>query len=250
MASATNTNQAIQGQAADEADNYCDWKAWGLDSFGRPTRDSSKYFDVEIAPFLKELSQPHVLELGFGNGEFLGWCLENGFKYCGLESNPILVTRARDFGATAFASIKESALPPATFNCVVAIDVLEHISHAQLREIFKELHDATQPGGYFIARFPNGDSPLGRPYQHGDITHVTTIGSLKLSQIAKATGWNLVSVGAPKIPLEGTGLLTKAKIKAGLACRALIEKAASTLYYSGQKIHFSPNCIAVLQRNK
>src|SRR5688572_31064921 len=32
--------------------------------------------------------------------------------------------------------------------------------------------------------FPNGDSPFGRLYQHGDLAHVATLGQFKIRQLA------------------------------------------------------------------
>jgi SAM-dependent methyltransferase len=49
-----------------------------------------------------------------------------------------------------------SALPDASFDCVVAVEVIEHV--AEDEAFVKEIHRVLRPGGRFLATTPNGDA--------------------------------------------------------------------------------------------
>lgn len=46
-----------------------------------------------------------------------------------------------------------------------------------------------------FCRVPNGESPFGRLYQYGDLTHCTTLGLSKFRQIGLACGLEIARYG-------------------------------------------------------
>ena len=74
-------------------------------------------------------------------------------------------------------------------------DVLEHlpIDHAEV--LLAHLRSALSPQGAILLRVPNGDSPFGGAYQHGDRTHVETYGSEKLWQLCVSLHLEIVHAG-------------------------------------------------------
>jgi SAM-dependent methyltransferase len=48
-----------------------------------------------------------------------------------------------------------SALPDASFDCVVAVEVIEHVADDEA--FVREIHRVLKPGGRFLATTPNGD---------------------------------------------------------------------------------------------
>jgi len=114
----------------------------------------------------------------------------------GIEVIPDLVQLAQDSGYQAISSEQTADLLANSFDLVVAFDVLEHIPQDDLPNLLSLIFQKLRPGGLFIARFPNGDSPLGLPFQYGDMTHVTVIGSGKLRYLAQQAKMNVVLCGA------------------------------------------------------
>ena len=230
--------------------NYSRWKNWTPNEFGRFSLQEAAYFDAEFGPLLRGVDSPQVLEIGFGNGKFLGWALDSNFDYTGIEIIPELVHRAEQLGVTVYNTIHGPAFQLLTerFDCVVALDVLEHIEQAQLPGLFEMVTRLLKSDGYFISRFPNGDSPFGRVYQHGDLTHQTTLGRLKIAQLANMAGLTVVSVGAPVIPKSGLRLTKRILVGLGLMARSILEYVIAHLYYSGMRVAFAPNLVAILQK--
>jgi SAM-dependent methyltransferase len=49
-----------------------------------------------------------------------------------------------------------SALPDSSFDCVVAVEVIEHVADDEA--FVREIHRVLKPGGWFLATTPNGDA--------------------------------------------------------------------------------------------
>jgi SAM-dependent methyltransferase len=177
-------------------DGYVEWKQWEDGSFAVvSTREA-----CDFAANVRKAGRPvpagsRVLEIGFGNGVFLGFGRSRGWQMHGTELNPALVERARQNG---FAATRTETLAPfraGEFDMVAAFDVMEHIPLDALPHFLDGVQRVLRPGGLYIARFPNGDSPFGRHLQNGDITHRTAIGSIRARYLATQAGLETVYVG-------------------------------------------------------
>ena len=171
---------------ADEAEvGYTEWKHWREQDFGKPSAAEERYFDAEIAARVLRGKDASLLEIGFGNGSLLGWAKKRFRSVSGVEQSRLLVERAR---AAGFDAHEDIARFPSTerYDAVVAMDVLEHLDAGQIDTLLKEIAQRLEPGGCFIARFPNGDSPFGRINQNGDITHINALGCMKMTYFAEA----------------------------------------------------------------
>ena len=195
---------------------------------------------------------PRTVEIGFGNGNFLGWIKSLGGEIFGVEVNAQLNERARlHFNSDRFfEDLYDPRLSDfaGSFTHIVAFDVIEHIRIEDLPGFLQRIRTLLSHEGRVILRFPNGDSPFGRMVQHGDPTHVTTMGRLKLAYLARNAGLKITDIRAPALPLHGVGvasLVKRAGVKLG---RYFIERLLSILYYSGQRIAFDANCVAILMR--
>ena len=83
---------------------YLDWKNWEPDSFAKTSRLEEAYFN-NIFKLLKLKKSSKILEIGFGNGSFLGYAVSQKFNYDGVESNQNLVDLAIDNNFSAYASL-------------------------------------------------------------------------------------------------------------------------------------------------
>jgi 2-polyprenyl-3-methyl-5-hydroxy-6-metoxy-1,4-benzoquinol methylase len=149
--------------------HYDSWKGWT-----RPFRfdeDDAAYFKKEFGRF--ELAGRKVLEIGYGEGRFLSWAASKGAKLYGTELVPAMRTAAVQFGVTLLSERLTDALEDhaASFDLIVALDVVEHWSHAELMLNLTALEALLRPGAYLIMRFPNGQSPFGLAPQTSDPTH-------------------------------------------------------------------------------
>jgi SAM-dependent methyltransferase len=81
-----------------------------------------------------------------------------------------LRTRRSNLDAIIFDDMTRSTLPDASFDCVVAVEVLEHVDEddAFVRHVSRVL----RPGGVFLMTTPNGDSvPNSNPDHKRHYTH-------------------------------------------------------------------------------
>jgi SAM-dependent methyltransferase len=184
-------------------DEYLAWKEWNPIEFCSVNRSEQKYFSAELSRTGRNFSPgSRVLEIGFGNGNFLAYALQRGWDISGVENNPRLVELAsKKVPAYAYAQLSE--LPDNSYDLIVAFDVLEHIPIDELPHFFSTVKRVLKDGGYFLARFPNGDSPFGLINQHGDITPVTTLGFGKIQYLMSPHNFKLIYFGGEKEVIFG-----------------------------------------------
>jgi SAM-dependent methyltransferase len=237
------------GPKAKYGREYLIWKNWGgAQSFGHLDRAYAAYYLAEIRNTgLGQINR--VLEIGFGNGGFLTFCKSQSWGVCGTEENSGLIEAAKLAGFEATPANQLSVAPSETFDLVAAFDVIEHIEQQSLPLLFDEIRRLLRPGGVFLARFPNGDSPFGLSLQHGDVTHVTTIGSGKIEFFAKNSGFQIVSMGGAASPIL-CGSITLAARRAVIApLRAVLDFVFKKIFFNGQKISFfSPSLVVCLRK--
>ena len=110
----------------------------------------------------------------------------------GTEVNRGLLESARQSGFAVTEAETLHDFPSQAFHVVAAFDVMEHIRLQALPGFLVQVRRVLKPGGYFLARFPNGDSPFGRHIQNGDPTHKTAIGSIRARYPAVQAGREVV----------------------------------------------------------
>ena len=223
--------------------SYTNWKGWQESKFLNFTLREKEYFEAQILPFVNNgIGFSNVIEIGFGNGSFLGWCKSINLDIIGVEVIPELNKRAIEAGVPSFDSIYSSDLSEfvSSIDLIVAFDVLEHISDSELPVFFDRVKQLLKNEGKFVFRVPNGDSPFGLPYQNGDLTHKTSIGRNKIQQLANQAGFSIEKIEAP----------AKSETKAISLGRNLFEKLIANLYFEGNRYVFSPNIVAVLTSQK
>ncbi len=229
-------------------DDYIEWKDWRTKAFGTFDPLGARYFAAETG--IGRDPPCRVLEVGFGNGAFLGWARSLGAEVWGIEVNPALLSSATVLlgSGRVFPDLHDRELDrfAGAFTHIVAFDVIEHVPQDRLPEFLARMALLLQRQGRIILRFPNGDSPFGRINQHGDPTHVTTIGRAKLEYFARLAGLRASTVRAPALPFTGVGAVRGLRRASVLIARRIIETLASYLYFNGRAIPMDPNLTAVL----
>lgn len=191
--------------AVDYGEQYLRWKGWDPGAFARLDSRQAADFRAMLRKTASNLpAESPVLEIGFGNGIFLEYGRRQRWTMQGTEANAGLVERARREGFASTQCETLSGFTGEQFGLVAAFDVVEHIALADLPGFLGEVRRVLRPGGVFLARFPNGDSPFGRHIQNGDITHQTCIGSIRARYLATQAGFEVTYLGMePQALLAG-----------------------------------------------
>lgn len=224
--------------------NYAEWKQW--DGAFQPREKETRYFAAEFDGI--PLSGRRVLEIGFGNGGFMAWARGQGALVTGIEINEVLLEAARRHGFEASrASLAELAESGLQYDVVAAFDVLEHWNTAELLRNFGLIRQLLQGGGMFIARFPNGHSPFGRIYQHGDFSHQSTLSGYKIEYLAGRSGFEVVRIANACRVGSRADPLSNLRQRWLAWRRGRIERKLSRLYGT-PRLPLDPNLVAVLRK--
>ncbi|MBC7510991.1 MAG: methyltransferase domain-containing protein [Ferruginibacter sp.] len=232
-------------------ENYEMTQGWEAEAFGQFTPAQDIYYQAELQRYgVTSRLHLHVLDIGFGNGSFLGWCRSRGWQCDGLEVNDRLIARANAHGYTAEQHMDVlSSKVQQPYDLITAFDVLEHIDRESIVAFLTSVGRVCSTHTLFILRFPNGDNPFSMPIQNGDVTHKTPIGHGMLHQVAKLAGFDVITLGGPSQPLQGAGLVRRLSVIIGKPVRWAVGMAIRQLFMGGAKVNFSSNLLAVLKKH-
>ena len=229
---------------ADAYAGYARWKGWE-GAFDVPQREA-RYFSAEFSGL--PLAGKRVLEIGFGNGRFMAWARTQGADVSGLEINPDMLAAATQHGyAVRNATLAELVGERAHYDLIVAFDVLEHWDTDELIANFHHVAALLVADGAFVARFPNGHSPFGRVYQHGDFTHKSVISAFKIDYLAGLSGLDVARIANVRRVSSKPGVLRALRHRWMALRRAWIERSISRLYGT-ERLPLDPNLVAVLRK--
>lgn len=223
---------------------YAGWKGW--EGAFRTSAREARYFAAEFRGL--ELAGKRLLEIGFGNGSLLAWAREQGAQVRGLELDAGLCEAGRrggfDVGQHALGDLLARG---DRYDLIVAFDVLEHWDSAELVTNFTTLCALLVEGGHFLARFPNGQSPFGRVYQHGDFSHRSTLSTYKIEYLARLCGFEVERVANACRVSAKAGILAELRQRWLAWQRRRIERRIARLY-GIRRLPLDPNLVAVLRR--
>ena len=231
-------------------DSYKNWKDWEDNSFGNLSRQDKTYYDAELKGIRSnfEGKKLNVLEIGYGNGSFLTYCKNKDWDICGLELNEELHKIALELGYQSKISTNLGDLPSSSFDIVVAFDVIEHQDREELSDFFRETHELLRPGGYFISRFPNGDSPFSLLVQNGDLTHKTFIGSESLRYLAIENNYLIEELRGSAEPIIAGSFVHFFHRLLSKPIKIFINLLLSSVYYPGRRKDLSSICLTAILR--
>ena len=89
---------------------------------------------------------------------------------------------------------------PQAYDVVVLSHVVEHLTKRELLEALRLTRAALVPGGQALLLTPNAASPFGFLYAVSDFTHELLLTATSLSQVAAATGFEIVYLGGVRPP--------------------------------------------------
>ena len=245
---ATPSSLAPGGEEMHAADyeRYSRWKGWDPKNFLVCTPHEAKYFAGELRNL--PTKGMHVLEIGFGNGNFLRFASDRGATISGTELMDNAVASARMRGIRVYRPDLSDAVAESAgqFDLIAAFDVLEHMTFDEIREVFESFSRLLRVGGHVVARFPNGQSPLGRVPQYADHTHRSVLSSPLLMQLLLDKPWRLERAGNPFVVVQDPSLIRRIGLCLRLAGRRVVESVVNRLY--GLDLKLDPNVTVLLRR--
>lgn len=224
--------------------HYQELKGWHEAPFMRPTRTDAQFFEHYLADAVS--TGGLVAEVGFGNGNFLGWAAARGARVYGSE----VQAAARDKAVTAGVGLLPlefgswQAVLPGRLRVLAAIDVMEHLTREQNAALLAAASRLLEPGGLLFVRFPNGQSPLSLPIQHGDHTHISVLSAPIVEQMARGLPLDIVFAGRAFRPYVG-GVAGRLARKTQDFVRGLADKAIRLIY---GPLPMHANTVMVLRR--
>lgn len=170
---------------------YAKWKGWDKDRFGLVSHGSRVAFKGEFDALLESTSD--VLEIGFGNGQLLGYFRSQGHRVVGVEINESLVSIAKEKGYTCYMgkAWEVPELKSCRFDLIVGIAVAEHLSYSDLISLFGWARRILRTSGALVLKFPEGSSPMALGYQNGDFTHISCLTRTKIEALCNLTDMQL-----------------------------------------------------------
>lgn len=231
--------------------SYENWKAWREKDFGTCSLIQRRYFEKELYHSGVNIgSALNVLEIGFGNGSFAAYMNDIGCKYVGTELIPELVERGREKGFSVFQGtigVNEEETFNSHFDLIVAFDVIEHMEIQDIIQFMGSAKAMLRPNGRLLARVPSGDSPFGRALFHGDLTHLTCLGSSAITQLAQMSEFKVLRIASPALPLRGVGAKRSLRRSFVISAQKLIGGLINLVYYGGVPKVINPNLVFVLE---
>lgn len=160
-----------------------------------------RYFEKNYLRFLPQNKTAKILDLGCGVGEFVGYCVEKGFKdVIGVDTSTENIKYCKSFyeGVTFIqADIFEYLDNPNEnkFDCIIFNDVIEHLTKDEVIEILNKIKESLNIGGNVIIKTPNMANPfVNTAGRYIDFTHELGFTEFSIRQCMKAVGFSEITV--------------------------------------------------------
>jgi 2-polyprenyl-3-methyl-5-hydroxy-6-metoxy-1,4-benzoquinol methylase len=134
-----------------------------------------------------------ILDLGCGVGHLLYLLRECGFgDIFGVDICAGAVERARQMSLPVQQGDIFEFLETATqsFDCVIGVDVIEHLTLQQALALLGLIRSRLNPGGTVIFQTINGGSPWCQSFFASDLTHETLFTPYSLKSLLELSGFS------------------------------------------------------------
>jgi len=172
------------------------------------TKRKISYIKYNFENKISKYTNPRVLEIGPGRGEFIEYLKEKGISDIDVMDNDLGVlkyikNKFRINKAHLEKNILKSKL--GKYDIIIMVQVLEHIDIGIQAALLKKLFLSLAKGGVLFIVVPNAGNPLGIVERYGDIQHTTSYTEQSLKDLvisSKIKGFKL-SLRGFDIPLDG-----------------------------------------------
>ena len=160
-------------------------------------RPRSAYLNVLIKRCFPSDKSSVILDIGCGHGAVIHFGKQAGYNnITGIDGSSEQVDAAKQLGIEDVSQCDLidylNRLPPASLDCVIAFDVIEHFTRDELIDLIDLVNKVLKPGGRWIIHTPNGESPFSGRMLFGDFTHETLFTRTSLNQVLLSSGFSNV----------------------------------------------------------
>lgn len=161
-------------------------------------KHTSWVLSKEILPLLPSNREVTILELACGHGSFLKLLQNHNYSNAqGIDISADQIAKAKELGhnkvqcADISTFLSESS---ASYDVIVGIDIIEHLTKAELLNLLELIQQRLNPGGMVIFRTPNCDAPLGSTFFFGDFTHEIYLNYFSAEQVMLTMGFKDIHI--------------------------------------------------------
>ena len=193
-----NSNEIIDQYYETFYKDLQNWRDYELTSKGY----GEWYYDL-----LPDDKQNKVLDIGCGDGKFLFFLQQKGYKNIeGLEISPQQAEQAKKHINCPIHIVEKSNLFLEKFikeyHMITMNDVLEHIPKKEIVKFLKAVYDAIIPGGIAVVNVPQISGFTSMFCRYNDFTHETIFTEMSLKQVLLSAGFSDVKFIKQKWPLR------------------------------------------------
>lgn len=163
-----------------------------------------------ISGFLPSDTEIAILEIGCGMGFMLAALKTLGiFNIEGIDSDRSQVTAAQSRNLPVSLVPADSTVAflgerTGRYDCIILIDVLEHIPVAHTLDFLESIRGALTQNGRLICRVPNCDAFTANRFRYSDWTHHTTFSAESLDFVLHSAGFVDITVSATERETRNT----------------------------------------------
>lgn len=159
---------------------------------------SARYLEAVIRPLVPTSTSALIGDLACGGGDLLATLKSSGYtRLAGVDLSTEQVQRCHARGLTFVikADVRDFLIDRVgEFDCLVAMDLFEHLELPQAMELASAAARALRAGGQLIIQTCNANSPLFGSVRYADVTHVTAYTPQSLRQLLRAADFKSVDV--------------------------------------------------------
>lgn len=155
-------------------------------------------WQVYFGGFLPEDKNVKIIDIGCGNGGFVYWLSELGYKNVeGIDMSGEQIEIAGKLGIKNVqqADIKKFLKNKREFyDIIFARDVIEHFNKEEILDILNIVYKSLKQNGKFVCQTVNAENLLWGRLRHGDFTHGTAFTKESASQVLLVIGFRDVKI--------------------------------------------------------
>lgn len=189
----------------------------------------------------------NILDIGCGYGAFVYFLNQEGYQNVwGVDISQEQVDAAKRLGLSNVHCgdlVEFLEKQSIEFDCITAIDVLEHVPKGKLLPLLQTASAALKPGGVFLMQVPNAASPLFGVIRYGDYTHEIAFTRDSASQVLRMAGFSHIRVFPTGPIVHGPVSFIRWVLWHGFGLLVRLYLAAETGVWRGHIV--SQNLIAV-----
>ena len=149
----------------------------------------------------RDTDKLRALDIGCSGGRYMQALLDRGFDSHGLDTGmiPLLYAKAKIGSANLYqASITDLPFKEETFDLVICIELLHHLTDDVLKNALTQISDVTKSNGFFVFDVKNSLNPyvLYRYNKRDNVTRKLTLKArsvYKMTRLVERAGFKVIN---------------------------------------------------------